>query len=314
MKKRTLIILLFPIALTLLVIHACKKDNHTPPHNPYSDINRSDSGSSTIPLDSLTITYVHKKVLSTRCALNGCHDGHFEPDYRTPESAFSTLVYAPIVKNSLDTSKHYKYRVVPFDTTHSVMYIRITNCCFVNINDRMPQDNIGVPLPDSSINLVAQWIMHGARDMFGNVPRLPNEPPVIQGYVGISTNYTTVYSSTRLDSVSYNPFVVPLSVSSFYVAVLVTDDSTPINQLQVNQLKISTNADDFSSATIIPATYLAAGGQQYWVATVNTSSLVANDTLYMRYDVNDGGHTANTEFPRNDLPYPYKTYWSFIRQ
>jgi hypothetical protein len=96
--------------------------------------------------------------------------------------------------------------------------------------------------------------------------------------------------------------------------VLVTDDSTPINQLQVNQLKISTNADDFSSATIIPATYLAAGGQQYWVATVNTSSLVANDTLYMRYDVNDGGHTANTEFPRNDLPYPYKTYWSFIRQ
>ncbi|MFI4963375.1 MAG: hypothetical protein ACHP6H_05920, partial [Legionellales bacterium] len=138
--------------------------------------------------------------------------------------------------------------------------------------------------------------------------------PIIQGYVAVSTNYTTVYSNTRLDSIYYNPFVVPLSVSSFYVAVLVTDDSTPINQLQVNQLKISTKSDDFSGATVLPAVYLAAGGQQYWVATVNTSSFNANDTLYMRYDVNDGGHPSNTEFPRNDLPYPYKTYWSFTRR
>ncbi|MDB5282069.1 MAG: hypothetical protein JWO06_1144, partial [Bacteroidota bacterium] len=130
----------------------------------------------------------------------------------------------------------------------------------------------------------------------------------------IGTDYQTTYSNTRLDSLGYNPFVLPLSVSSFYIAVFVTDDSTPISGLQNNRLKISTNADDFSNATVLPGAYLSSGGNAVWVFTVNAASLVANDTLYMRYDVNDGSHPQNTEFPRNDLPYPYKTYWSFIRQ
>lgn len=298
----------------LVTVYSCKKTNPKTEHNPYDDIKRDSTSGIDIPLDSLTITYVHKKVLSSRCALNGCHDGHFEPDYRTPQSSYSTLVYAPIVKNNL--AGQYKYRVIPFDTTNSVLYIRVTNCCFVNHNDRMPQDNIGVPLPDSSLNVIRQWIMHGARDMFGNITRLPNEPPVISpGYGASSTDYQTIYSNNRLDSVYYNPFVVPTSVANFYLIVNVTDDSTAISQLQVNQLKISTHADDFSAATTVNAFYFNAGSNgQYWVANIATSGLPTNDTLYMRYYVNDGAHAVNTEFPRTELPYPYKTYWSFIRQ
>ena len=311
MRLRHSIIFLLPVLMVLLVVYSCKKE--VPPGaNPYNNINRTDSATNKILVDTMTITYVHQKVLSTRCALNGCHDGHFEPDYRTPQSAYATLVYAPIVKN--DTAMKYKYRVIPYDTLNSVMYIRITNCCFVNVNDRMPQDNIGVPLPDSSIAIVRNWILHGAKDMYGNVARRPNEPPIVTGYFAISSNYQVGYSTNRLDSVYYNPFLVPDTASLFYAVFVVTDDSTPVPNLQVNTLKLSRKSYDFSSAVSIQATYLSSNGGQYWIAPVSTAQFPVGDTIFMRYYLNDGQHAANTEFPNNSLPYPYFTYYSFIRQ
>lgn len=297
-------------AVLLLSYQSCKKDDKLP-DNPYDSINR-DTTDYNIPIDSLNITYVHNKVLQSKCALPGCHDGNFEPDFRSVQSSFSNLVYAPVFKNN--AQNEFTYRVIPYDTTNSVLYERITNCCFVNNNDRMPQDNIGQKLPDADIELVAKWIMSGARDIFGNIPQFPNSQPTIQGYLGVSSDFQTVYSNTRLDSVYYNPFVLPASVNSFYIGVAVVDDSTPVNQLQFNKLKISTNADNFNGANTYTATYFSAGGQSAWIANVNASALPLGDTLFMRYFVNDGDHAQNTEFPRNELPFAYKTFWSFIRQ
>lgn len=323
LRKRGFIILPI-VGILFLLMHSCNKkvtDDSATPHNPYDDINRTnDTTTYGIPLDSLTITYLHKKVLSSRCALPGCHDGHFEPDFRTPQSSFSTLIYAPIIKNSSDSA--YTYRVIPFDTTHSVFYQRVINCCFVNQNDRMPQDGIGIPLPDSSLNLIASWIMHGSRDMFGNVPRLPNKEPVVQYYLAVDTLSlippyafpTRRYDTVRADGVFYNPFIVPASKNVFYMFVIPQDDSTELGSLQYNKLKISTDADNFTSATQYSASYITIPGFKFWLLTIPTNNLPANDTLYMRYYVNDGSHAANTEFPKNGMPYAYKTFWSFIRR
>lgn len=307
------------LLMGMLYISACKKEKPLPP-NPYDSIDRGDTTSYGIPVDSLTITYLHTKLLLGKCALPGCHDGNFEPDFRSPQSSFSTLVYAQILKNN--AAKEFTYRVIPFDTARSVLYERITNCCFVNNNDRMPQDNIGQGLPDADINLVASWIMSGARDMFGKVPQLPNSEPVIQYYVAFDTISlippfavpSVYYSNNRLDSIYFNPFIVPASKSVFYALVKVTDDSTAENQLQFNRLRISTDPDNFTSATQYTGTYLSAAGQSGYLITIPTNSLPLNDTLFMRYYVNDGDHAQNTEFPRNDLPLAYKTFWSFIRK
>ena len=320
MAQQRLFVMTFGLVIAmLLLLVGCKKDKSLPP-NPYDTIQRDDTTAYGIPVDSLNITYVHQKVLLGRCALPGCHDGNFEPDFRSVQSSYSTLVYAPITKNN--TAGTFKYRVIPRDTTYSVLYERITNCCFVNNNDRMPQDNIGVPLPDSSIHLIADWIMHGARDMFGNSPPYPNNEPTIQYYVAFDTISlippfalpSVYYSSNRLDSIYYNPFIVPVGKSVFYALVKVADDSTAEGQMQYNKLKISTNADNFTSAQQYTGTYVSAGGQSGWIITIPTASLPANDTLFMRYYVNDGDHSLNTEFPRTELPFAYKTYWSFIRQ
>ena len=44
---------------------------------------------------------------------------------------------------------------------------------------------------------------------------------------------------------------------------------------------------------------------------MNSGNFAAGDTIYMRYYVNDGDHTQNTEFPRTDMLDAYKTYAAF---
>jgi hypothetical protein len=110
---------------------------------------------------------VYTQVFAKSCALNGCHDGSFEPHLMSPYSAHQTLVWQPIVKNNLQNS--FAYRVIPGDTSASVIYERISNCCFVNQDDRMPQNTIGEALPNEDIQLVADWIMAGAPDLRGEV-------------------------------------------------------------------------------------------------------------------------------------------------
>lgn len=82
--------------------------------------------------------------------------------------------------------------------------------------------------------------------------------------------------------------------------------------MQVNTLKISTKANDFSSALSFSTTYYNIPPNQFYLASINTATLPNSDTLFMRYFTNDGDHPTNTQFPTDNLILPYKTYWSFI--
>ena len=55
----------------------------------------------------------HKNILEPKCANPACHDGTFEPDFRTIEGSYNTLVYHPVTKNDEDLT--YEHRVVPGD-------------------------------------------------------------------------------------------------------------------------------------------------------------------------------------------------------
>ncbi|GIV34475.1 MAG: hypothetical protein KatS3mg031_2010 [Chitinophagales bacterium] len=122
------------------------------------------------PLDSLSIAGIHKNIFAKSCAVNGCHDGSFEPNLTTIQSSYQTLVYHPIIKNN--HINEFRYRVVPYDTAASVLYQRITRCCFVNDDDRMPQ-HTDKPLAPSQIANIAAWILNGAPDMEGHIPAEP---------------------------------------------------------------------------------------------------------------------------------------------
>ena len=87
------------------------------------------------------------------------------------------------------------------------------------------------------------------------------------------------------------------------------DDSTETANMQVNQLRMSFDLNDYSNAISVNAYYFAQA--EAWVVPVNTGNFSGGDTVYFRYYVNDGDQTFNTEFPREDQPDPYKTYAAF---
>ncbi|MEX1188828.1 MAG: hypothetical protein WED33_06175 [Bacteroidia bacterium] len=310
MRKQLLLIVL---ALGAIQISSCTKEVEEP-LNPYDSI---DYGTNENPDDTLnpsSITGLHRNVFLPKCAVPGCHDGNFEPDFRSVQSSYSTLVYSEITKNN--ENEDFKFRVVPGDTSMSVLHERITNCCFVNQDDRMPQDNIGTGLPQADINNVSNWIMGGAKAPDGSIPERPDLQPLITFYFAVNTTFNIEYSTlnNRVDSIIFNPFKLPADVESFYFVAAVEDDITPIPELLINQLKISTNIDDFSNAQNFTGQFFSnpANGDQFWLITVTTENLTAGETYFMRYQVNDGNHTENAEFPTNSTIEPYKTYWSFI--
>ena len=301
-------------ALFFVVADSCKKDP-PPPHNPYDDVNYGTTTTVTPP-DPNSIVGIHKNILFPRCAKSGCHDGHFEPDYRTVESSYATLVYHRIKKNSTDSA--YTFRVIPYDTAKSNLYARLTKCNYASKTgcDRMPQDIIGVPLEQNLLNNIIYWIMHGAKDMFGTVPTYPNTSPRILYYYATDSVYKANFGAdtNRMDSINYNPFYMKNN-TTLNLAFLTDDDSTSIANMQLNKLKISTRADDFTTPPIFSytGTYVYVNPSlEFHLVTLNTGTLPNSDTLFMRYYINDGDHPTNTEFPTNNMVFPYKTFYSFF--
>ena len=307
---------LLPIGLLIAVVfHACNEDTELPP-NPYDQVDYETPPTPVDTLNPISLVAIHRDILHPRCAVPGCHDGHFEPDYRTPQSSYSTLVYAPILKNNADST--FTFRVVPYNKDMSVLHERITNCCFANENDRMPQDNIGVPLPDADVQRIADWIMDGARDMLGQVATYPDQAPNVTFYIALDqiavnfTDYSAV--SNRIDQVIYNPFIMQPN-TPMVIGILVDDDSTAISQLQMNKLRMSYDPDDFSPSAPGYREYTATyfdnpfNEDEFWVVNVNTGDFAPDNVVYMRYYVSDG--TSTTEMPRQDMIIQYKTYWSF---
>ncbi len=296
MKK--LIVLGF--GLFVLVLASCEKVVDDPVANPFSNGNGVENPSDSV--DPYTIQGLHKNIFAIKCANPTCHDGTFEPDFRTVQSTYSSLVYQPVIKN--DPQGSYAYRVVPGKVEDSWLYERLVTGD--PVLGRMPL--YAPALSNQELLWVSGWISDGARDLNGNVAQFPNLPPTVKYY------YATNSANVRIDTNRVNgwssPFIVPAG-SSFNINVWIEDDSTDTQNLLLNQLKISTSPDDLSNATVLNATYLAS---KLWTVVINANQFPANTQLYFRYYVQDPDNTGTTEHPRSDLPYYYKENASFIIQ
>ena len=83
------------VAVIILLVSSCKKDDA--PENPYDNIDYSNNSGNDTVLDPASIAGLHKNIFVKRCANPGCHDGTFEPDFRTVQSASS---FAPSLTRS----------------------------------------------------------------------------------------------------------------------------------------------------------------------------------------------------------------------
>jgi hypothetical protein len=324
MMKMKNIALLFAIgvmAATLFSLGGCDAETEIPP-NPYDEIDYPTPPAPTDTLNPNSIVSIHRDILFPRCGVPGCHDGHFEPDFRTIQSSTSTMVYANIVKNNADSS--FTFRVIPYDTAQSVLHERLTNCCFANTNDRMPQDNIGVPLESEFIERIENWILDGAQNMFGEVPSYPNQAPQIGFYLAVDTfdiptivtaagaGFPLVQAGNRIDGVYYNPFILDHG-QNIAIGIEMEDDSTALADLQGCKMLFSYDPDDFSPSAPgyqeMNATFFGIPDFEIWYVQFNTALFNSDEVVYMRFYASDG--EQETEMPRDEMVIQLKTFWSF---
>lgn len=140
---------------------SCEKD---PPENPFEPGGGDPNDTSSTTLTYTGLAGLQDKVFRPTCANSGCHDGTFEPDFRTLESSYTTLVNHPVIKN--DAQNSYAFRVVPGDTAASQLLNRITR----DIDDNsgiMPlvvEPNSDYPTNKATyISWVKRWILEGAK-------------------------------------------------------------------------------------------------------------------------------------------------------
>ncbi len=292
------------------IIFSCKKDDV--PENPYDSIDRSVKTTQLVDPDPNSIVGLHKNIFFPKCANPGCHDGTFEPDYRTVESTFSTLVYQRVNKVTLDSAKLFSERVIPYSTSDSWLIERLTT----QTSQYMPSN--GVRLSSAEIDHVKNWINAGCQDYNGVLPVKPNLQPNIIGYVAVDSLTSGRIDSIRVNNFPLNPFIVQVN-KAMRILFVATDTSdgtgaTDPSLFTVKEIHFSTDKNNFNGASVIPATlYLA----QFkgWLVEVPANSWPIGTTVYFRIYVNDGDHPGvNAEFPRLESFDYYKTLYAFYVQ
>ncbi len=306
------------LVIFIVSLFACKKDKENPfeiyKRVPPVVINPVDT------IDPASFVGIHNNILRPTCANSGCHDGTFEPDYRTLESSYSTLVLQPIIKN--DPNNTYTYRVKPGDAEMSVLYQRLIK----DIDGQSGLMPISVD-PDSDWNLkkdqyisnVKTWINNGAKDQFGNNPTVGNLTPTFQGVVGYADAQTTVLPR---GGAGLGIIKVPVGATKLRVYFSLTDDDTPAANLTYNKIKISNDQLQFANKpeldlvignSITAPGYFGSNVQYTHSIELLMSNYPANETQFMRVYVKDS-NPEFTEVPNSGSADYIKTYFSFIRQ
>lgn len=309
MKNKFHIYLFFFGFMCLIsLIVSCSKEDI--PENPYDQVDYSNHSNPASEPDANSIAGLHKNILYPKCANPGCHDGTFEPDFRTIESSYATLVYQPVNKFTLDSAKIYSLRVIPNNVSDSWLVERLITLT----TEYMPSN--AQRLSTAEIDHVKNWINGGCKDMNGNIAVKPNLPANILGAVTVDSVYSRI-DTVRLGGIPTNPFVVNQGVTMI-IAIIANDTADGSNatdpmNFTVKKIKFSTDKNDFSSAfTINAGTYIS--GFNVWPVTVPVTFWPVGTIVYFRMYVNDGHHSSDTEYPRDESLDYFKTIYAFYVQ
>lgn len=283
---------------------SCKKktdDNFDNPFDSYTAPPLYDTPDLTGAPES-NFAYLHQAVFAPTCANSGCHDGAFEPDFRTITSSYNSLVYHPVITNNQNNT--FTYRVNPGDATTSLMHERLINA-LPNTSGIMPPTYADEWIVNKTkhIQAIKDWINDGAKDMFGNNPTIGNFNPQAVGFHAYPDgNTTTIY--TRAPGAGVTPIVVPSGNVDLWFAF--SDDQTTASSLQVNEVKISTKMYDFTNATTgvmslsssISSTDFTGNNITFTHKyDLNTSIYPSGTILFVRVYVKDADHQNPVEIP-----------------
>lgn len=224
------------ILVTLLgILFSCQKEE-TP--DPFLDVtqNQDTVGFVIDNVDPNSFAGIYQNVFKPTCSNVGCHDGTFEPDFRTMESAYNTLLFQEPIKN--DGS--YPFRVSPGSIGESVLIARMENTISPPMPIQIEPDSDWPEKGAEYIENMKQWIRDGAKDIAGNTPTI--EFPQVQ-LAGAEMKYDTLWLARKGGAIIIpDSTPTPTLYFSFKTGEYSTDDLGEID------IQFSPSLDDFSSA------------------------------------------------------------------
>ena len=302
------------LLLFVVLFSNCKKDETI---NPYDDPNLDPPTEDSLNYftDPTAFSALHNNIFSPTCANSGCHDGTFEPDFRTVESAYNTLIYHPIIKN--DAANTFQYRVIPGDADMSILYQRLI-IDIDSISGIMPlsAENSWNDNKEQYIQNIKDWINGGAKDIFGNSPIQANLLPQMKGMLAFITGQSTILPRDGFRGSIF----VPSTANSLDVWFSVTDDQLVSNQLTYNKIKYSNSLFNFEqkpeySLEVKPSPILENGyyGSQmveyYHKYVLDVSNYNQGDIVFIKIYVQDNVNSV-TEIPTNGSEYQIVKYFT----
>jgi len=307
------------LAFAILSI-SCKKNG---PENPYENLPPVVQNDNPEPdqFPTGSFAWLHAKVFKPTCANSGCHDGTFEPEFRSISSAYNSLVYHPVISN--DEALSFTYRVVPGNAAASLLHERLT-VDIPNTSGIMPAtSNPGADWEANSdmyIQKITDWINDGAKDMFGNPAPSEdaNYPPLVYGLAMFPPgNTTTPYP--REENSPFGIGSIEIPAANVDVWILPYDDNALFTGFASVALKASQSPTDFqvftqancSVQSPIQALDFGNGVSQfYYKATLNFAAASPGDVFFIRAYMDDGVQPSITEIPNDNSVYVYYLIFS----
>lgn len=306
--------------------------------NPFDSIDYTIDIPDNITVDSNSFLGLYTYIFSTSCAIPGCHDGSFEPDFRTIQSAYNTLVFHPVYKNynlQDDGRNPLTNRVTPFDPEQSMLYKRISEHFLPNF-ERMPSS--GIALTNGQVNLIKNWIEEGAKDINGNIATQSSLQPSCFGllaYLPEQSNERVDRIGNRTENYALSPFIIPPNTNlELWFLVFDLNSSNEYlfgNALTYNKVQFSTDPFDFSNAVELnltvplvpklePIIFSSLDAEAplpyYQNVTFNPSDygFEVGETVYMSVIVQDADHDDPTWAPAESASIFFKRYFAFYIQ
>jgi hypothetical protein len=310
MKKATIY-----IVMTICLLQACKKSGSDNPYDEWKD-GAAIPVVEDKPIDPNTIQGLHKNIFKPTCSNSGCHDGNFEPDFRSVESSYNSLVNR-LSTNTDPANPQYSRRVLPGDAASSMILHRILE--FIpGSQGKMPlQTDPGSDWPamkDRYIENIRNWINDGAKDQFGKSPSSIDFIPQLAGLMVFADG-----SSTALAHSGYNPVKLPAGTSGIKIMVGYSDDKTAVSQFGLSTINFSLNPEVYDSTvmTLQKQSSMMVGkgisGEDiaYWHAiSVPVSSLgVPGNVVWIRTVTTDNVN-GPVEIPSASSPFKFRKYFA----
>jgi hypothetical protein len=263
-------------------------------------------------IDPNTIVGLYQNIFGPTCANSGCHDGTFEPDFRTIESSYHSLVYRIPVKNDGSLT----YRVDPGNPNKSAIVKRLAGTISPQMPIEIEPDSDWWTKSEEYIQNVTNWIANGALDMAGNEPQINYANPTL---IGAAAQFNGVWLN-RKDG--YGPLMIPDSVNNIDIYLSFDPINNP-DAFGVNELMFGFEGESFEMDTSItmeimnnPVAHYSLYGKLVSYThkvTIDLDNMaLTEDHYFMRVKVQDGSHPI-TEIPSENGFYYFKEYMSFIR-